>query len=145
MFALALRSLERLPQDVVSFWRKPERSSLIGGLADSANGIVFDIAHFLRVGEHGCQASPPHGSRVAGDARNAARLGPYSSCLAARDGLKEALHSRAGEVSERSFPEEGDDMAGDPAAIDFEGALPPQRFKSISRQYLLAFPCRGQA
>ena len=42
--------------------------------------------------------------------------------LAAHDRLEEALDVRAGQVLERLFAEQGEDVARDPPAIDLEGA-----------------------
>ena len=125
MFTFVLRSLKRLAEGAVSFRRKSERSAFVGGPADSVSGIMLDVPHFPRVSEHAAeQAYSAHGGcRPAGHARKAMGLRFHrGGSLAARDTIKQSLHVRVGEVPERFFPEEGNDMAGNPPAIDLERA-----------------------
>ena len=70
------------------------------------------------------QADRAHrGCTPAGHASKPARLCLHcGSGLAANDRLKEAPDIGGGQVLERLFPEQRDNVAGDPASIDFESA-----------------------
>ena len=87
--------------------------------------MLLDVADFLRVGEHATkQADGADSSRGATRyPSEAAGLGLHGGGgLAARDRFKESLYVRAGEVLERLFPEQRQDVASDPPAIDFKRA-----------------------
>jgi hypothetical protein len=86
---------------------------------------VLDIAHLLCVCEHASKQAQRAdrgywSSRYAGEA---ARFIFYvDGGLAAHDSLKEALNVSAGKILKRLFPEQGDNVTGDPPPINFESA-----------------------